>query len=103
MPVLQRTNIVSGDRQARLAERLEAEWENPQNEQPIIIEERPQQEAVPNHLYVVWQEWEDLSPLERSRLILQAYERYRGRDLATEVTLAMGLTPDEARHMNLKF
>ncbi len=105
MAVLQRINTVTTDRQARLAELLEAEWEMPQNPEPLIIEERPRQEAAPNHIYVVWQEWSDLSPMERSRIIFAAYARKLGPDsdaLIQEVTLAMGLTPDEARRMNIE-
>lgn len=106
MAVLQRINMMTTDRQARLAELLEAEWEHPQNAEPLIIEEKPRQEAPPNHIYVIWQEWSDLSPLERSRVIFAAYTRKLGEAneiLLQEVTLAMGLTPDEARRMNIEF
>ena len=110
MAVLQRTNGPLTDRQAQLTERLEAEWNNPQDErpgiEPVIIEESTRHSPVPIHLYVVWQEWSDLSPLERSRTILKAYERHLGHENAaqvTEVTLAMGLTPDEARLMKIEF
>lgn len=41
--------------------------------------------------------------MERSRLIMQAYAQYRGSDRADSVTLAMGLTPEEARRMNIEF
>ena len=107
MAVLQRVNFMTTDRQARLAELLEAEWANPhpQNTEPLIIEERPRQEAAPNHIYVVWGEWGDLSPLERSRVIFTAYARKLGPGnevLADEVTLAMGLTPEEAKIMNIE-
>jgi hypothetical protein len=106
MAVLQRINGPLTDRQAQLRERLEAEWEDPQGAEPIIIEESTRQGPAPVHLYVVWQEWSDLSPLERSRIILKAYEHHLGVDNAarvTDVTLAMGLTPDEARKMNIEF
>ena len=105
MAVLQRINLVTTDRQARLAELLEAEWESPQNAEPLIIEEKPREEAPPNHIYVVWQEWSDLSPLERSRVIFAAYAHKLGpanEGLVQEVTLAMGLTPDEAKAMNIE-
>ena len=35
-------------------------------------------------------------------MILQTYEKYKGRDLANSVTLTMGLTPDEARRLNIE-
>lgn len=106
MSVLQHTNTAFSDRQARLAERLEAEWDSPQDEEPVIIEEAPKIGTPPNHLYVIWQEWSDLSPLERSRMVLKAYEHKLGSANAAnlhEVTLAMGLTPDEARMMKIEF
>jgi len=108
MAVLQRINGPLTDRQAYLRERLEAEWNDPdpQGAEPIIIEESTRQGPTPIHLYVVWQEWDDLSPLERSRIILKAYEHHLGpanAALVTDVTLAMGLTPAEARLMKIEF
>ena len=106
MAVLQRLNVSTTDRQAHLAEILEAEWQNPRNPEPLIIEERPRQEAPPNHIYVVWQEWSDLTPMERSRVIFAAYAQKLGSTAEAslqEVTLAMGLTPEEARRMNIEF
>ena len=108
MSVLQRINGPLTDRQAQLRERLEAEWEHTdsQGAEPIIIEEFTRQGRSPVHIYVVWQEWDDLSPLERSRTILKAYEHHLGPTnaaLAADVTLAMGLTPAEARLMKIEF
>lgn len=105
MAVLLRTNTRVADQHQDLLNRLLAEWQHPQpseNAEPVIIEERPGNHDRVNHLYVVWGDWGDLSPLERSRLILQAFEQYRGRDLAASVTLAMGLTPGEARQMGIE-
>ncbi len=105
MAVLLRTNIKSADHHEDLLNRLLAEWRSPQvseDAEPVIIEERPGNYDRVNHLYVVWSDWEDLSPLERSKLILQAYEQYRGNDLAASITLAMGLTPAEARQMGIE-
>ncbi len=105
MAVLQRINFATTDRQAHLAETLKAEWQNPQNAEPLIIEESPRPDAPPNHIYVVWQEWSDLTPLERSRVIFAAYTQKLGfasEAFLQEVTLAMGLTPEEARAMNIE-
>ena len=105
MAILQRVNFATTDRQAHLAEILEAEWQNPQNAEPLIIEESPRQDAPPNHIYVVWQEWSDLTPLERSRVIFAAYAQKLGsigEAFLQEVTLAMGLTPSEAKAMNIE-
>ena len=104
MPVAQRVGTAERIKTDKLAERLLEEWRAPQagNGEPLIIEEAPRRGERPNHLYVVWSEWGDLTPIERSKMILQAYEKYKGRDLANSVTLAMGLTPDEARRLNIE-
>lgn len=105
MPVARRVGTIERIKTEQLLERLLQEWRAQQagEGEPLIIEEAPRSGDRPNHLYVVWSEWSDLTPLERSRLIMQAYEKYRGREIANSVTLAMGLTPDEARHMNIEF
>ena len=105
MPVARRVGTIERIKTEQLLDRLLQEWRAQQagEGEPLIIEEAPRDGDRPNHLYVVWSEWNDLTPLERSRLIMQAYEKYRGRDLANSVTLAMGLTPDEARKMNIEF
>lgn len=105
MPVERRVGTVERIKTEQLLESLLQEWRAQQagKGEPLIIEEAPRSGDRPNHLYVVWSEWADLTPIERSRLILQAYEKYRGRDLANSVTLAMGLTPGEAKHLNIEF
>jgi hypothetical protein len=105
MPVARRVGTVERVKAEQLLERLLQEWRAQQagEGEPLIIEEAPRSGDRPNHLYVVWSEWDDLTPIERSRLIMQAYEKYRGRDVANSVTLAMGLTPDEARAMRIEF
>ncbi len=104
MPIEHRLRTVSQTDGERLLELLYQEWQAQRagEGEPLIIEEAPRSGERPNHLYVVWSEWGDLTPIERSRLILQAYERYKGRDIATGVTLAMGLTPAEARQMGIE-
>lgn len=105
MPVAQRIGTAERIKTEQLAERLLEEWRAPQagEGEPLIIEEAPRRDERPNHLYVVWSEWSDLTPIERSKMILQAYEKYKGRDIANSVTLAMGLTPNEARLMKIDF
>ncbi len=105
MPVERRVGTIERVRTEQLLERLLQEWRAQQagEGEPLIIEEAPRRGERPNHLYVVWSDWNNLTPMERSRLIMQAYAQYRGADLAESVTLAMGLTPDEARHLNIEF
>jgi hypothetical protein len=90
-----------------LKELLSKEWANPQDDTsgPIIIETtdllRPQRATT--HLYVVWDAWRDLTQRERSEMIMDVYEAVRGRNFALNVTVAMGLTPEEAKRMNIRY
>ncbi len=105
MAVLLRTNTRNADQYEDLLARLLQEWRSPQaseNAEPLIIEERPGNHDRVNHLYVVWSEWGELTPMERSKIVLQAYTQFKGQDLANSVTLAMGLTPDEAEKIGIK-
>lgn len=105
MPIERRVGTAERIKTENLLERLLQEWRAQQSGdgEPLIIEEAPRSGDRPNHLYVVWSEWADLTPMERSRLIMQAYEKFKGRDIANSVTLAMGLVPDEARRMGIEF
>ena len=105
MPIAHRVNNQYKTNYETLLEQLFTEWRSPNNDkkEPLIIEEAPGNNERVNHLYVIWSEWSNLTPIERSKLILQAYKRLRGGDLATSVTLAMGLTPIEAEKMNLNY
>ena len=105
MPVQRRVGTLERIKTEQLLERLLQEWRAQQagEGEPLIIEESPLRGGRANHLYVIWSDWTDLTPIERSKLIMQAYTQFRGSDLANSVTLAMGLTPDEARHMNIEF
>ena len=91
----------------QLLDRLKSEWGQPDPSvaEPIIIETvdrlRPQQ--VPTHLYVIWSEWEDLPSRRRSEMIMDAYESVKGRTWALNVTLAMGLTPEEAQRLGIRY
>src|SRR6266487_1562327 len=80
-----------------LLNRLVDEWRSPDPgaQQPIIIEDGGGQNQ-PLHIYVVWDDWSPLGSIERSEVIMDAYEQVRGRSGAGQVTVAMGLTPIEA-------
>jgi len=87
-----------------LLTRLVDEWQHPAPgaQQPIIIEESggPGQ---PVHLYVVWDDWAPLGSIERSEVIMDAYEQVQGQSSATNVTVAMGLTPIEAERLGIRY
>lgn len=91
----------------RLRERLRQEWAGEQADAlgPVIIETtnnlRPQ--STPTHLYVFWSAWSGLSQQQRSEMMMNVYEQVRGRASALNVTLAMGLTPEEAARMGIHY
>ncbi|MBV9852366.1 MAG: hypothetical protein JO250_22100 [Armatimonadetes bacterium] len=91
-------------RYVELEEKLVQEWQHPQNgiAEPVIIMEAERQQA-PTHLYVIWSEWKDMSMRDRSKLILNAYERAEGRNFALNVAVALGLTPEEARKQGIEY
>jgi hypothetical protein len=84
-----------------LKDRLVAEWRNldAQEPKPLIYQEEDDQGVVV-HVYVVWDDWGDLDQLERSEIITEAYwEVFDVKGLA--LTVAMGLTPEEAKRMRI--
>ena len=87
-----------------LRDRLVAEWRatNSSNTQPIIIEDSGRANQ-PMRVYVVWNEWEALSGIERSEIIMDAFEKRYGPDRAVNVTVAMGLTTAEADRMGIRY
>lgn len=71
-------------------------------QQPIIIDETTGQ-GLPVHLYVIWDDWLPLGSIERSEVIMDAYEQVHGRGGAVHVTVAMGLTPVEADRLGIRY
>ena len=87
-----------------LENRLSQEWQSPQSPpaEPFIIEDRTAQQG-PLNLYVIWNAWQDLDPIERSEIIVDACEQVRGRDFVLQVSSATGLTTAEAEQMHLQY
>lgn len=57
--------------------------------------------GIPFTTYVIWSEWGDLDQRMRSELITDAYwEVFDDKGLA--LTVAMGLTPEEATRMGIQ-
>ncbi len=87
-----------------LENRLSQEWKSPQSPpaEPFIIEDGEPQKG-PLNLYVIWNAWQDLDPIERSEIIVNACEQVRGRNFVTKVLSATGLTTAEAEQMHLQY
>jgi hypothetical protein len=99
----QYTTSTSAD-QVRLTDILEAEWRtpNPNISEPVILEERDSLGAV-IHVYVVWSDWAHLSRETRGEIIMDAAERVKPLTDVVKITIAMGLSPDEADRFNIQW
>ena len=65
--------------------------------QPLIVENQiAQTKSI--HVVVIWDLWVNLSPAERSKIILEAYAKAK-RLADKTITVAMGLTSEEAIRM----
>lgn len=104
MPVKKLTRSGPSPAAQTLLNRLVDEWRQPDPNalQPIILEEAGGQ-GQPTHLYVVWDDWAPLGSIERSEVIMDAYEQVRGSAGAITVTVAMGLTPIEADRLGIGY
>jgi len=104
MPVKKLTRNPVNPAAQRLKDRLVEEWKDTSSTaaQPIILEEGGTT-TQPLHLYVVWDEWDPLPQIERSEIIMDAYEETHNPNAAINVTVAMGLTPREADRLGIRY
>ena len=68
---------------------------------PLIFSDGPSPPEAPTQLYVVWSKWGAFDDLKRSEIILNAYEAHAGIAKTLKVTLAMGLTFEQAADLKL--
>ena len=52
-------------------------------------------------VYVSWDDWASVPDVERSQIILEAYRQARGVHDMLRISVAMGLTPLEARQIGI--
>jgi len=67
--------------------------------QPVIVE-RKAGTAGAQHVFVFWDEWSRVPPSLRGAVILAAYEQ-ADPEMVNQITLAMGVTMEQALSMNL--
>lgn len=79
----------------------ELQGSNAPGREPVIIIESESSKG-PTHLYVIWSEWGDIPLDERSKVILNAFEEAMGIEFVLDVTLALGLRPDEAPRFGIE-
>jgi hypothetical protein len=101
MPVIDIGPFESSEHQ-QLVRALAAEWQQPQSEaaEPTIAIQRDDF-GRPIHVYVVWSQWAMVDRSERSEIIMDAASVALPAEDASTITIAMGLTPDEAAKMGL--
>jgi hypothetical protein len=68
--------------------------------EPIFLEEGERRDNV-IHVYVVWSKWAQVDRIQRGEIILEAAERKLGVAEKSKITIALGLTPEEARSMGI--
>jgi hypothetical protein len=87
-----------------LIRKLVEEWTRPKRKgQPIIVLEG--KKGHPQHIYVIWDDWEGLDQLERSEIIMDAVEQLGDKKVLEDLSLvavAMGLTTKEAKRMGIE-
>lgn len=73
---------------------------NQEYHQPLIQIDQPMARV---HLLVIWDAWRTVSQAERSLFIMDAYGTTFGHEAALMVSVAMGLTQDEAARLGYDF
>jgi hypothetical protein len=104
MPVRNINKLEHSTEYAALVDELFAEWQNVHstNREPVILVEKTR-DGKPAHFYVIWTKWSAVERNVRSEIIMDAAEKKFSPDDMQAVTIAMGLTPDEADRFNLKW
>lgn len=104
MPVKKLIRVPASAEAATLRSRLVDDWRNAASNaaQPVILEEGGGANQ-PLHLYVIWDDWSELSMVERSEIIMDAYEEIHGAGSGMHVTVAMGLTSAEADRLGISY
>jgi hypothetical protein len=104
MPIKHRLDRQRPPNATELTRMLSEEWANPKEAgEPLIVIEGRKRE--PQHIYVIWDAWGDLNQTERSEIIMDVVEHVAGKHRipdASLVTVAMGLTKEEARRMHIE-
>jgi len=87
-----------------LVQELLNEWSNPNasRTEPIILEESGPGAKIA-HVYVIWSKWEQMDRVERSEIIMEAAERRLPPQDVANISIAMGLTAQEAQRLGLKY
>lgn len=81
----------------RLAQELKAQEPKASGSdlQPLILEQEIEATGS-RHVHVIWDRWRELPEEQRSDIIWEAYAAAEGPEAVERITLASGVTPEEA-------
>ncbi|NOT02543.1 MAG: hypothetical protein HOP29_18200 [Phycisphaerales bacterium] len=100
MPFVKRKLPAKNPDHGKWVSKLAAECRKDTGNGPRIIEEQvPGSKQL--HVYVIWDDWADAPDHERSAAILDAYKEAFDEETMLNVTIAMGLTTQEAAAMGI--
>ncbi|MCW5791948.1 MAG: hypothetical protein KIT72_16140 [Polyangiaceae bacterium] len=100
MPIRDSLNRVTEPTEDQLRAELVQELRNPKaTGEPDIVLQGSTTGGI--HVFVIWSQWLGLDQAVRSRIVLDAYEAWKGEQETLRVTVAMGLTPDEAKNLGI--
>ena len=85
----------SGKRMQSLVDSLANALQHASGRDGPVITENQIGQTKSLHVAVIWDDWDGLTPAERSKVIVDAYARAK-RLRGLTITLAMGLTAEEA-------
>lgn len=104
MPVKDMTERQPTPALAQLTRLIVQEWQHPTEtpDEPIVLLDRSAPGGA-RHVFVVWDRWGTLEQLQRSEAIMDACEQVLGKEETLKVTVAMGLTKEEAKRLNIRF
>ncbi len=83
-------------RYEKLVQKLATELTSPGGAPQPLIVERILRASDSRHVHVIWDEWGDLDGEERSAVITQAYAKVEGEGKAANLSVALGLRPEDA-------
>jgi hypothetical protein len=69
------------------------------DEPRVIWEENSYLDRI--QVTVIWDQWKEVEPEMRGRIIVDAIEQARGQDVARKVSLALGVTQEQAKRLGI--
>jgi hypothetical protein len=99
MPLIQKKPAPDSPHHKLLVVKLSDELTNTTPKGPTVIEEELRNGSI--YITVIWDEWNDLQTDERGRIIMDAYA-LRRREVLPKISMALGLTSQEASKLGIE-